>query len=173
MKKCSKCGQWKDKSEFYKNVTKKDGLTSRCKTCVIVSTDKKTINARRRENYKNPEVRQHILEGVKRRRNLETARKWKKRNHEKIKIQSRRYYLKNSERVKAYQRRPNVREAAKKKRAENGIYSAKMFFVHNGINPNLVDNELLELKGLHILLLRRIKKIKQGAKNGKQTEKRG
>ena len=33
-KRCSKCGKSKDKSEFYKDQTSKDGLTYKCKACV-------------------------------------------------------------------------------------------------------------------------------------------
>ena len=32
-KKCSSCGIEKDTSEFYKDISRKDGLTSRCKQC--------------------------------------------------------------------------------------------------------------------------------------------
>lgn len=31
---CFDCGEWKDKSEFHKNKSKKDGLVSSCKKCV-------------------------------------------------------------------------------------------------------------------------------------------
>ena len=33
MKRCSKCGELKDESEFYKDATKKDGLSYICKSC--------------------------------------------------------------------------------------------------------------------------------------------
>jgi len=33
MKRCSKCGEWKEKSEFHKQRQGKDGLTSACKKC--------------------------------------------------------------------------------------------------------------------------------------------
>jgi hypothetical protein len=32
---CSKCGEYKPKEEFYKNKNTKSGLTSRCKLCII------------------------------------------------------------------------------------------------------------------------------------------
>jgi hypothetical protein len=32
-KRCTKCGEWKDRSEFRKNRTRKDGLDSWCKGC--------------------------------------------------------------------------------------------------------------------------------------------
>ena len=35
MKRCTKCGEEKDLSGFHKDKTKKDGLTSNCKTCRI------------------------------------------------------------------------------------------------------------------------------------------
>lgn len=34
MKRCTKCGEEKPKSEFYKQKTHKDGLRSQCKKCV-------------------------------------------------------------------------------------------------------------------------------------------
>jgi len=34
MKQCNKCKEWKDKSEFWKTARNKDGLSSKCKTCL-------------------------------------------------------------------------------------------------------------------------------------------
>ena len=33
LKCCTKCNQWKDESQFYRNRKSKDGLKSRCKKC--------------------------------------------------------------------------------------------------------------------------------------------
>ena len=33
MKRCSKCGRWKEESEFPKDCSRKDGLRSECKSC--------------------------------------------------------------------------------------------------------------------------------------------
>lgn len=38
MKRCTKCCEWKDESEFYKDKSKKDGLTCRCKDCQKLAT---------------------------------------------------------------------------------------------------------------------------------------
>lgn len=64
MKRCSKCKQEKDESEFYKNKSTKDGLGDQCKLCQRTST--------RRWAKANPEV-------VK-----EKSRKWKKDNPNKV-----------------------------------------------------------------------------------------
>lgn len=44
MKKCTKCGEVKELSEFYKHTTTKDGFVSHCKQCHSL------INKKRREN---------------------------------------------------------------------------------------------------------------------------
>ena len=38
MKRCSTCQEWKDKSEFYKNRSNKDGLTYACADCMRQKT---------------------------------------------------------------------------------------------------------------------------------------
>lgn len=47
MKKCSKCGQIKDKSEFYHHRATKDGLTPQCKQCMT------EYRHSHKEHYKN------------------------------------------------------------------------------------------------------------------------
>ena len=37
---CSKCGKWKAESEFYKDSSRKDGLTARCRKCSYKATNK-------------------------------------------------------------------------------------------------------------------------------------
>ena len=46
---CNKCGERKNHIEFYKNVSKRDGLESHCKECVNQKKAKRYRNAKRRE----------------------------------------------------------------------------------------------------------------------------
>lgn len=39
MKRCCKCNELKDESEFYKDKSRSDGLTSRCRTCKYIKSD--------------------------------------------------------------------------------------------------------------------------------------
>ena len=79
MKKCSKCKQEKDESEFYKNRTKKDTLSYRCKQC-----DRDTTNVRRKNN---PEQHKKAVE------------KWQRENPERVRnmILKRRYNISTEE----------------------------------------------------------------------------
>ena len=46
-KKCSKCGEWKDKSEFHKNKLSRDGLKSVCKSCRSMQENGRITDAAR------------------------------------------------------------------------------------------------------------------------------
>lgn len=48
-KQCSKCGEDKCYTEFYKNISKRDGLESHCKECVNRKKARRYKDARRRE----------------------------------------------------------------------------------------------------------------------------
>jgi ribosomal protein L11 methylase PrmA len=55
MKKCSKCGEWKQISEFYKDRSKKDGLDYQCKNCKkeYLQINKEKRNESSRKYYEN------------------------------------------------------------------------------------------------------------------------
>lgn len=67
MKKCCRCLQIKEYSEFYKDKTHKDGLYSFCKHCKYLETKTRRLN--------NPEEAKRI--------NRESAGKWRAKNPEK------------------------------------------------------------------------------------------
>ena len=80
LKKCSKCGEWKPFSEFYKKKNTKDGLRSECKIC-------------RKEYYENNK------DQIK-----EYREKYYENNKEKLKEINKKYYENNKEKLKEYQK---------------------------------------------------------------------
>lgn len=96
-KQCSKCGEWKDKSEFHKQAGKKDGTRPRCKSCTRedLRNWRATNNERARERdkdwyHQNPE---------KRRAN---SKRYRENNLVKILEKGRRYYQDNAEKIKKH-----------------------------------------------------------------------
>jgi len=79
MRKCSKCGIEKEESEFNKEKTHKDGLSSWCKDCYRVynKTDKRKEYQRRRrmteeyKKYHREYQREHQAEYVKRKKAID------------------------------------------------------------------------------------------------------
>jgi hypothetical protein len=80
MKKCSKCGEIKDETEFYKCRSNKDKLQGSCKKC---------WSKKNKEYYKNN------LEYFR-----EKNKEWKESNPEKVKENQKRYYKNNLEKNK-------------------------------------------------------------------------
>lgn len=73
-KQCSKCKEWKDKSEFAKNRSKKDGYATECKVCAY--------QHKKKWADENPQkVREY-------------DHKWDIENPEKLKTQRQRWYTK-------------------------------------------------------------------------------
>lgn len=95
-KTCTKCGETKPLGGFYKDKTKKMGVSSRCKPCGIAasnkyySDNKELISERRKESY-DPEKRRE--QGVK----------YRAENSEKIKESYREYYSRTREERLKYQ----------------------------------------------------------------------
>ena len=94
MKKCSKCGLWKSKNEFPKNLTTKDKLSSWCNLCY-------KLYRKLWYDGNKEKIREHNREYCKKNRKKirENAKRWYKKNREKIKEHSRLYYQKNKEKI--------------------------------------------------------------------------
>jgi len=88
MKRCSGCGETKNAAEFYRDVSKKDGLSSGCKECV---------KARSKAYYlanKDECGERH--------------KEWAKTNKDKVKPYKARYRAKNREKLREDERRRRI-----------------------------------------------------------------
>ena len=89
MKQCSKCGELKPLSEFYKAKTGKDGLRGDCKVCYSKQSKKwQQNNAEKLRKYQR-----------------EYDRKWRKKNLKKYKKYYKKHYKDNSEKIKEYSKK--------------------------------------------------------------------
>ena len=90
MKKCSKCKEEKDYSDFYKNKSKKDGLGTECRSCCNTS---KIDKQKQKEYNKNYYLANKDM--IK-----ESVSKYADKNKEKIKDYNIEYRLNNKEKIK-------------------------------------------------------------------------
>lgn len=103
MKKCNKCGNVLDESGFYKDKTKKDGLSTCCIECRKQwKRDNKEHIAEYNKTYEHENghlesTRMRKRASVARRHDyyLQLARDWAKRNPDKVKASKDRDYAKN------------------------------------------------------------------------------
>ena len=63
---CRKCGKWKNESEFYNNISSKDGLNECCKECSHAAA-KKSLKPKRKRTRRNLrfEERHRVVNGIK------------------------------------------------------------------------------------------------------------
>lgn len=84
MKKCSKCGLEKSKADFYRDKSRKDGLTCQCKECMDKQS-KEYIS----KNYESVRKRNNILDKKRRSINAasdrEKSNRWRYKHPEKSK----------------------------------------------------------------------------------------
>ena len=101
-KKCNKCGEVKNFSEFNKNNSTKSGLRSYCKTCqkeyYKANADK--LKERSKKYYKDnadkiKEYRKANADKIK-----ESEKKYYKANSDKIKERKKKYYKANADKIK-------------------------------------------------------------------------
>jgi 5-methylcytosine-specific restriction endonuclease McrA len=100
-KRCSKCGEWKDKSEYIKDPQKKDGLYSSCKACykITYSTTRDKYKPVRKKYLE--ENRKVVLDKKRNRyrenRDVELERMQK--YHEDNKEKEKEYRIKNRDKL--------------------------------------------------------------------------
>ena len=106
-KSCTKCGVEKDRSEFGKDKTKKDGLQHHCKNCRAAYTkaNKEKIKAQKAAYYKANRERVKASGASYRKANHEKIKAyyaaWRKANPEKVKASNAAYHKDNPEKVNA------------------------------------------------------------------------
>ena len=129
-KQCTKCGEWRDRSEFYRNRSRPDGLHGWCKPCMQKTkrehqrANRDEYNAYQRQyregrgeqwqEYSRRAYAKHgekIRAGVKKyyrevysEKAKENARRWNKQNPEKVKAAHRKHYESHREEKAAYAR---------------------------------------------------------------------
>lgn len=105
-------------SEFYKQKSGKDGLTARCKVCVLegqkayYEANKEARKAKARQYYE--ENREKVQE---------TSAKWRDANKEKISEARKKYYAENQEALKAKSRQWAEDNPERKKATRKAYYS--------------------------------------------------
>lgn len=128
MKQCNTCKQWKDESEFHKDVSKEDGKATRCKACIryLRENPEPKTSDRNEQGYKyckfcntwQPESnyyrKSNTLDGLdtrckhcnylKDRKNINKRREYNNTRKEYIKQYQKEYWNKNRERLNAYNR---------------------------------------------------------------------
>jgi len=107
MKKCTKCGEEKELTEFSRDKRKKDGRRSSCKVCYkqyYQANRKQIIERQKQYNQANREQR------------IEYNKQYRQANREKIAEQKRQYHQENRE---AHNARKQKRRALKRKAAGN------------------------------------------------------
>lgn len=129
-KQCTKCKEWKDKSEFYRNRCRADGLHGWCKLCMQkakrehqranrdeYNTYQRQYREDHKEQWQEYSRRAYAKHGETIRANVkryyqevyseqakENARRWNERNPEKVKAARRKHYETHREEKAAYVR---------------------------------------------------------------------
>jgi flagellar biosynthesis GTPase FlhF len=142
MKKCSKCGEVKPLTEFYKHESTKDRLFTYCKVC---------------KNKQNKEYRENNPEKVK-----ETRKKYYKNNLEKIKEQNRKWVENNLEKVKENQKEWARKNRDKRRESDKKWRKKNLEYFRNRERERLKD----PVYKFHTYLRRSIYASLKGNKNG-------
>jgi hypothetical protein len=118
-KRCNKCGEWKDRSEFYKHKRHSDGLASDCKVCQRKTKKQDPVKARARVN------------------------KWRVKNADKKKEYNQKWFAENREKSRSSHLKRayglSVSEYEEMLRKQNGVCA--ICGGSNGEKPLHVDHD--------------------------------
>ena len=113
MKKCSKCKEWKDESEFYKSNQAKDGIKSECKQCAKQYREEhKEEKAKYQKQYRQEHKEQIAKYREKHKEKIKQCEKQYRQEHkEERKEYSKQYRIKNKEKIKEYDNKHKEKRA--------------------------------------------------------------
>ena len=99
-KPCTGCGEVKPLDDYYRNRTKPDGRTPRCKTCVAEDS------RRYREKNRDKQLERHRRYREENRDKwLESNRRYREKNRDKVRERDRQYREENRDKVRERHRR--------------------------------------------------------------------
>lgn len=99
-KRCSKCGDWKLKSDFKKDKRSKDGYTSTCKVC-----HREDVRLYHKANLEKERVRKRGWVEANRERVREQDRNWRANNHGKRLESGRTWRENNPEKMRGFRQK--------------------------------------------------------------------
>lgn len=108
---CSNCKEKKSLDQFYKNKSREDGVTTRCKKCVGEKSKEwreknpEKSKEQQRKSYKKHRNKRIIELKEYKKKNSEEQKKYNKENRERINAGKRRRYKKNPEKAKEYNKK--------------------------------------------------------------------
>ena len=181
-KKCSKCGEVKAVSEFYKNKYIKDRFCNHCKKCMkqYYQSNKEKVLEQSKKYYQANNEKIKERQKQYRQANNEKMKQYNKQyyqaNNEKMKERQKQYRQANNEKMKQYNKqyrqanKEKIKEQRKQYRQDDRNKLADSYIkdlIRNQTNGMLkakdIPQELIELKRNNIILKRKIKD------NGKKT----
>ena len=186
MKRCSKCGEWKDESEFYKQKNNRDGLRGDCKVCKAKYNKEKMAEYLKKyaETHKN-EKAEYWAKYREKNKDIISNRGKKYREENKAKIrdrEKRRYWADPSlSRARALGNYYKYREKYIKRSVENKgkirckvnagqresnkrhpEQCARNYFRIYNLDPWSLPKELIDLKAEQIRLFRAVRDKRMG-----------
>lgn len=138
MKTCTKCGETKPTTDFYKNSKKRDGLTLWCKPCNVLAAAKWAAANRDKVNVANAKWRAANPEKIR-----AGKAKWEAANQEKIKVARAKWQNANPEKRRAAcakwqaANRGKVKANSAKWRVENAEKVKAQGAARHAANPEL------------------------------------
>jgi len=134
-KECTKCGQEKPLSGFYKNKMRRFGVRSQCKVCVLAQMKQYRQENRDKVLEQKKQYRQKNKDKI-----VEREKQHYQENKDKILEQKKQYYQKNkdkiSERVKQYRQENKDKISAQNKQYRQNLPSM-IYEIHNTITKQI------------------------------------